>query len=62
MPKYLMFGITKADAVSGSLYESSTSFSAHEVEEVNLKLNGNSCQGYPVKMINEWPVVPYRSG
>lgn len=58
-PDYLFFGIVKSKALNGSLENASFNFSNNGLKEVNLTLNGNSCNGYPLRIQNDYPLWPY---
>ena len=51
--------IVPSKALGGSTDTSSTDFRYDQVTEINLKLNGNSVHGYPMKVNNNYPVWPY---
>ena len=58
-PDYVFFGLVKSSALNGSLDFASLNFANNNVKEVNLTLNGNSCNGYPMRIQNDYPVWPY---
>ena len=58
IPTYLFAGIIPTDAIEGNLSLSSTNFSCHKVNEVNITLNGRSVTGYPIKVENESETYP----
>ena len=58
-PDYLFIGIMPTTAMNGTVSESSTRFRNYGIKEINLTLNGASCQGYPMRINNDQPVVPY---
>ena len=58
-PDYVFFGLVKSRCLNGSLEGSSTNFKNNNIKEVNLTLNGNSCLGYPMRILNDHPIWPY---
>ena len=59
-PDYVFFGLMKSSAVNGSLDLSSGNFENNGVKEVNLTLNGNSCNGFPMRIQNNVAIWPYQ--
>lgn len=60
MPEYIFFAIQPADRLNGDFQQSSTMFELCGVNEVNLKVDGNSVHNHPIKIRGELPVIPYR--
>ena len=58
-PDYVFMAICKTVALSGSSKHTTTSFKNNEVKDFAITLNGNSVQGYPVKIKNGYPIIPY---
>ena len=50
IPKYIFAGIIPTESLNGDELKSSTNFACHNVEELNLTLNGNSVNGYPISV------------
>ena len=58
-PDYVFFGLMKSSAINGSFDFGSSNFKNNGIKEVNLTLNGNSCNGYPIRVQNDYAVWPY---
>ena len=58
VPSHMFIGIIETAALNGDYTLSSTKFSPHDVSQMNISLNGNSVNGYPVKVQSERPVIP----
>ena len=58
VPSHMFIGIIETAALNGDYTLSSTKFSPHKVCQMNISLNGNSVNGYPLKVDNERPVIP----
>ncbi|CAG5106753.1 Oidioi.mRNA.OKI2018_I69.chr1.g2986.t1.cds [Oikopleura dioica] len=59
-PAYMFFGLIKTDALFGSDAFESTNFSFHQdLTQINVTLNGQSLHGYPQKITNQYPILPY---
>ena len=58
IPSYMFAAIVPQASLAGSLKESSTAFKPHNVGEVNITLNGNSVNGYPLTIKDENPTFP----
>ena len=58
-PDYIFFGLVNTAAFSGSFDFQSHNYENHNLKEVNLTLNGNSCHGFPLRMKNNKPVWAY---
>ena len=58
-PDYLFIGIMKTAALNGKTDEASLKFKCHNIKDINLTLNGNSCTGFPMKINNNYPIEPY---
>ena len=55
-PDYVFFGLMKSKSLNGSLLSNSFCFQNNGIKEVNLTLNGNSCNGYPLRVQNDYPI------
>ena len=58
-PDFAFFGLIKSSTLNGSLESSSTTFKNNGLREVNLTLNGNSCNGFPLRIQNDNPIWAY---
>ena len=58
-PDYVFFGLMESKALNGSLETDSLAFKNNGIKEVNLTLNGNSCNGFPVRVQNDNPLWAY---
>ena len=58
VPGYIFAAIIPQSALSGSTTQSSTGFKASNVNEVNITLNGNSVNGYPISIKDGNPTYP----
>ena len=58
IPSNVFVGIIETDALNGDYTKSCTRFECHGVTEMNITLNGNSVNGYPVRIKNAIPVQP----
>ena len=58
VPSHMFIGIIETAALNGDYALSSTKFSPHKVCQMNIRLNGNSVNGYPLKVQDERPVIP----
>ena len=58
-PDYVFFGLIKTSCLNGSLDSSSMSMKNNDMREINLTLNGNSCNGFPLRIQNDNPVWVY---
>ena len=58
-PDYIFFGLVKTSALSGSFALQSHDYENHNLKEINLTLNGNSCHGYPLRTKNNKPIWAY---
>ena len=58
LPSYLFAGIIPQSSLNGDIEHSSTSFKSHGVKEINITLNGNSVNGYPMTITKECPILP----
>ena len=59
-PLCLFAGLIKSSALTGDQLLSATGFRRQNVESINITLNGNSVNGYPIQINNESPVLPMR--
>ena len=59
-PLCLFAGLIKTSALTGNPALSSTGFRICNVESINITLNGNSVNGYPIDIRNNSPVIPMR--
>ena len=48
VPSHMFIGILETAALNGDFTKSPTSFQDHQVSRMNISLNGNSVNGYPV--------------
>ena len=58
VPTHMFIGFIETAALNGSHLKSSTRFSNHDVEYINITLNGNGVNGYPMRITNGCPVQP----
>ena len=58
IPSYIFAGIIPQSCLNGDEVSSSTRFTNKHVEEFNICLNGNSVNGYPIKIKHGCPVYP----
>ena len=58
MPSYIFAGIIPTTSISGDYERSSTGFNWNGVEEFNMTLNGNSCNGFPIVVRRQGSVIP----
>ena len=58
-PDFLFMGIVPTASINGSTTHTSTKFRNYDVKEVNLTLNGSSCQGFPLRIENDYPLGAY---
>ena len=58
VPSYMFAAVIPQSSLTGSTLESSTAFKAYNVNEVNITLNGNSVNGYPLSIKDENPTYP----
>ena len=58
-PMCLFAAIIPSSALNGSLTESSTAFNCNHVTDINITLNGNSVNGYPMDIKDQSPIFPY---
>ena len=58
VPGYIFAGVIPQSALTGSATESSTAFQASNVDELNITLNGNSVNGYPLTIKDGNPTYP----
>ena len=58
-PDYVFFGLVKTAAFNGQLSGGSMALKNNGIKEVNLTLNGNSCNGFPLRIQNDVPLWPY---
>ena len=59
-PMCMFFGILPQSCLSGDPAYSSTYFMQHNVKEMNITLNGNSVNGYPMNVRGTNPIVPFQ--
>ena len=57
-PSYMFVGVIPQKCLMGDLEQSSTGFHANMVNEMNITYNGNSVNGYPIKIDDASPVYP----
>ena len=58
IPSHMFIGLIETAALNGDFTKSSTKFSPHHVNYMNISLSGNSVNGYPVRIENERPSIP----
>ena len=58
-PHCMFFAIIPQSCLKGDVGISSTYFEQNNVQEMNLTLNGNSVNGYPIKVRKTSPIQPY---
>ena len=58
VPSHMFIGILETAAINGDFTKSSTSFQDHKVSRMNISLNGNSVNGYPVNVDSRRCTVP----
>ena len=58
VPSHMFIGLIETAALNGDFTKSSTKFAPHKVSQMNITLNGNSVNGYPLRSENERPTVP----
>ena len=59
LPEILFFGIIPSKCLNGDLERSTTKFTSKNIDEVTLNLNGSSVQDYPIKISDNYPIIPY---
>ena len=59
VPKYVFMGLLPQKSLNGSFEHSSTRFTASNVIEANVTLNGNSVDVFPVSIKNNSAVFPF---
>ena len=52
-------GVIPTAALNGSTSLSPIKFKSLGIKELNLTLNGNSCHGFPLKFVNDYPIWAY---
>ena len=58
VPSHMFVGFIETAALNGNHLKASTRFSPHGVEYMNISLNGNSVNGYPVRQQHGIAVKP----
>ena len=58
-PEFIFMAIVPTKSLTGDVSSSSTDFRDDRVSEINIKLNGNSVHGYPMKIAKNYPIWPY---
>ena len=58
VPSHMFIGLIETAALNGDLTKSSTRFSPHGVSRMNISLNGNSVNGYPVNVEQARSTIP----
>ena len=58
IPSHIFAGIIPTASISGDYGKSSTGFQWFGVEEFNITLNGQSCNGFPMVIRQEGSVIP----
>lgn len=59
-PMCMFFGILPQSCLNGDATLSSTYFQQYDVKEMNITLNGNSVNGYPMTIRGTNPIVPFQ--
>ena len=59
LPEIIFFGFIPSKCLNGDLERSTSKFTSTNIDEVNLSLNGSSVQDYPIKISNNYPILPY---
>ena len=57
-PSYLFIGLIPQKSLNGDFGRSSTSFRNHELTDINLTLNGNSVNSFPINIKNNSLIYP----
>ena len=58
MPSYLFIGLLPQASLNGDFGKSSTSFRNHNLTDVNITLNGNSLNSFPINMKHNSLIYP----
>lgn len=58
VPSHMFIGLIETAALNGDFTKSATKFGPHHVSSMNISLNGNSVNGYPIKVEKERPTIP----
>ena len=58
-PSCLFAGILPTSALNGNIKSSSTAFNCSHVTDINITLNGNSVNGYPMDIKDQSPIFPF---
>ena len=58
VPSHMFIGFIETAALNGDYTSSSTRFAPHKVSQINISLNGNSVNGYPLRVEDERCVIP----
>ena len=58
VPSHMFIGLIETAALNGNMTKSSSRFSAWGVNRMNISLNGNSVNGYPVNVESERSTIP----
>ena len=58
VPSHMFIGLIETAALNGGMTKSSSRFSAWGVNRMNISLNGNSVNGYPVNVESERCTIP----
>jgi len=59
-PTCIFAGIIRTSSLTGDIDKSSTEFLSNNVTEINITLNGNSVNGYPMEMRHGSGVYPFQ--
>jgi len=59
LPLYIFAGLIDTERLQGHTHLASTKFRDHNVEELNIMVNGVAVNGYPIKLINGSPVKAF---
>ena len=59
LPEIIFFGLIPSSSQNGDLDKTSSYFTTNKISEVNLSLNGNSVENYPMRISENYPLLPY---
>ena len=60
LPELIFAAFIPSQNLNGDLTKSSSLFGLNGISEVNICLNGSACQGYPLKILDDYPIWPYQ--
>ena len=58
VPSHMFIGLTETASLNGDFTKSSTNFGPKEVSRMNITLDGNSVNGYPIIVANQRCTIP----